>query len=683
MQRDHRFIAAALAVALTPAVTAAAASSPDVVPGIPVNPDREAYYGDLHLHTTYSFDAYILFGAKVDPENAYRFARGESVDYLGDQVKRSTPPLDFLAVTDHSENIGVFNTLEDPSSALSQSEIGKEVRAQGVKIFGKIAALQTGGKPLPGVDVKATTQSAWQREIETANRYYQPGKFTTFIAYEWTSMPDGQNLHRNVIFRGDKAPSPFTAIDSVKPEALWGFLESIRKQGYEALAIPHNSNASNGLMFDWVDSQGRPIDQAYAELRASNEPVAEISQNKGASETHPALSPNDEFANFEFYDHLLISADRKSKPEGSYVRDALGRGLEIAPRAGGVNPYKYGVVGASDFHNGLSDSAEGAYAGTVGAVDPTKALPDLDKYAERFKEMREGLEKTFGTSTPASKVSFNLYENGSGNLTGVWAEQNTRESLYAGLRRKETFATSGTRLKFRFFGGWDYGTDLLRRTQWVQEAYRGGVPMGGDLPPRPLARKAPRFALWAVKDPDGANLDRLQVVKVWLVNGKHVEKVYDVALSNGRKVDPRTGKAPAVGSTVDLQTARYTNTIGATELSALWQDPEFDPKVPAVYYLRVLEIPTPRWSTIVAVKRRLPLPEGVPATLQERGWSSPIWYTPTAQPSASIRPRSGDLPQTPDFFAINFHAPRGADPQPDVTGTNLHYSDRDVLADEH
>lgn len=627
--RTYRLIAAAVAAILTPVgvVTVAAAQGPDVVPGIAVNPEREAYYGDLHLHTSYSFDAYILFGAKVDPENAYRFGRGEAVNYLGDQVKRSTAPLDFLAVTDHSENIGVFNTLDDPNSPLSQSAIGKEVREQGLKIFGKIAALQTGGKPLPGVDVTATTQSAWQREIAAANRYYEPGKFTTFVAYEWTSMPDGQNLHRNVIFRGDKAPNPFTAIDSVKPEDLWSFLESIRKQGYEALAIPHNSNASNGLMFDWVDSKGRPIDQAYAELRAANEPLAEISQNKGASETHPALSPNDEFANFEFYDHLLISAESKSKPGGSYVRDALGRGLVIAPKAGGVNPYKYGIVGASDFHNGLSDSAESAFAGTFGATDPTKAPPDLSQYAERFKQMREGLQSSF-PGGQAPKVSFNLYENGSGNLTGIWAEQNTRESLYAGLRRKETFATSGTRLKFRFFGGWNFDRSLIKAKDWVKSAYTGGVPMGGDLPPQPPAGQAPRFAVWAVKDPDGANLDRLQVVKVWVEGGNHVEQIYDVALSNGRKLDPKTGKVPPVGNTVDLQTAKYTNTIGATELVAVWQDPHFDSKLPAVYYLRVLEIPTPRWSTIVSVKRGQPLPEGVPATIQERGWSSPIWFTP-------------------------------------------------------
>lgn len=629
--RIHTSVAATVAsiIALTAAGAAAAADS-----NLPSNPDRNAYFGDLHLHTSYSFDAYILFGAKVDPEGAYRFARGDTVSYLGADAHRSTPPLDFLAVTDHSENIGVFNTLEDPNSALSKSDIGKELQEKGLAIFGRIAAMQTSGKPLPGVDVSATTQSAWQREMDIANRYYKPGTFTTFIAYEWTSMPDGQNLHRNVIFRGDRAPNPFTAIHSVKPEDLWNFLHVIRKQGYEALAIPHNSNASNGLMFDWVDSKGRPIDQAYAELRAANEPLAEISQNKGASETVPALSPNDEFASFEFYDHLLISPGAKSKPGGSYVRDALGRGLVIAGRDGGVNPYKYGIVGASDFHNGLSDSAENAFVSTYGAVDPTKKLPDLDNYAERFVTMRKNLGQAFNTQANAknSDIQYSLYENGSGNLTGVWAEQNTRESIYDALRRKETFATSGTRLRFRFFGGWDLPADIAgniaKYPSWVPAAYKAGVPMGGDLPAKPANARAPWFAIWAVKDPDGANLDRLQVVKVWVEDGRHTEKVFDVALSNGRKADPKTGKTKPVGDTVNLRKATYTNTIGATSLATAWQDPEFDATRPAAYYLRVIEIPTPRWSTILAVKRGKPLEPSVPATVQERGWSSPIWYTP-------------------------------------------------------
>jgi outer membrane receptor protein involved in Fe transport len=354
--------------------------------------ERQAFYGDLHLHTSYSFDAYVLFGAKVDPDAAYRFARGESVDFLGGGAKRNEP-LDFLAVTDHSENIGVFNSLDDPNSDLSKSEAGKAFKANPVKTFfdaianGKFAS----GKLLEGVgNAKQLSQSAWQREIEAANRNYRPGTFTTFIAYEWTSMPDGQNLHRNVIFRGDKAPNPFTSVASPKPEDLWSWLDKIRKDGYEALAIPHNSNASNGLMFDWNDSNGRPIDQAYAEQRAADEPLVEIAQNKGASETHPILSPNDEFSNYEFYDHLLIS-QKKSKPEGSYVRDALGRGLEIAQRAGGVNPYKFGIIGASDFHNGLSASSEDAFVGTFGGIDPTRPLPSTTEFFKAFAEARQSV----------------------------------------------------------------------------------------------------------------------------------------------------------------------------------------------------------------------------------------------------------------------------------------------------
>jgi hypothetical protein len=297
------------------------------------------------------------------------------------------------------------------------------------------------------------------------------------------------------------------------------------------------------------------------------------------------------------------------------VRDALGRGLEIAQRTGGVNPYKYGIIGASDFHNGLSASSEDAFVGTFGGIDPTRPLPNT---ADFFKDWADARKS----------VSANLYENGGGNLTGVWAEHNTREAIYDAFRRKETFATSGTRLKVRFFGGWDFPAAKFSDANWVHDAYAAGAPMGGDLPTKPEKAAAPRFIAWGVKDPNGANLDRLQVVKIWLQDGKHVERIYELALSNGRKIDPRTGKAPAVGNTVDLKGATYRNTIGATELSAVWQDPQFDPRVPAAYYLRLLEIPTPRWSTIVSVKRGEALPPDVPATIQERAWSSPIWYVP-------------------------------------------------------
>jgi hypothetical protein len=590
---------------------------------VPRNALREAYYGDLHLHTAYSFDAYVMLSTTTTPDQAYKFARGEAIPFLGHQVQRREP-LDFLAVTDHSENIGVFNELDNPDSAFARSDVGQKVgKRRGFAVFRETAKYIVGSQGLPGYDPKPVTASTWQKEIDAANSNYVPGKFTTLIAYEWTSMPEGKyNLHRNVFFRGNTAPLPFTSLDSNKPEDLWTYLEGNRRNGVEALSISHNANASGGLMYDWKDSAGRPIDEAYAQRRALNEPLTEISQNKGSSETHPLLSPNDEFSNFEIFDKLLLGT-QYSDVHGSYVRDALGRGLLIG-KAVGTNPYKFGIVGASDFHDGLSTSAENAYAGGLGGIDPRTDFPN----AEAAKKVLAQRDPKAPPSPGEEEGSLSALDFGSGNLTGVWAEANTREDIYDSLRRKETFATSGPKLKFRFFGGWDYAANLLRSGDWLEHAYAQGVPMGGDLPARPAPAKAPRFAIWAVKDPNGANLDRAQVVKVWLEGGQYQEKIYDVALSNGRRPDRRTGRAPAVGNSVDLKTASYTNSIGATELSAVWQDPEFRAERPAVYYLRVLEIPTPRWSTIVAVRNGLPIPADKPASLQERGWSSPIWYTP-------------------------------------------------------
>jgi len=577
------------------------------------NVERHVYFGDLHLHTLLSFDAYVMMGTKTDPDTAYRYARGEAVAYRGQRVQRPWP-LDFLAVTDHSESIGVFATMEDPDSPLSRSELGQKALHGGRAAFFDILRQINSGQPLPGVDAPAIARSAWQREIDAANANYRPGSFTTFIAYEWSSMAeDKYNLHRNVIFRGNSAPFPFTSADSRRPEDLWNYLEKNRAQGIEALAIPHNSDASGGLMYDWNDSDGKPIDQRYAELRARNEPLSEIGQSKGNSETVPALSPDDAFANFEVFQHLLVSRGQQ-RPDGSYLRQAWGRGLVIGARVG-VNPYRFGVVGASDFHTGLSDSRESEYGGDMG----NEAAPLT------AEEARKRL--TRATST-LGDMGYSPLDNGSANVTGVWAERNTRESLYDALRRKETYATSGTRIQLRFFAGWGYGAGLLQSPGWVRRAYARGVPMGGDLPARPRAARAPQFLVSAVKDPAAANLDRVQIVKLWLERGAYRERVYDVALSGGRRVNRATGQAPPVGDTVDLRTATYRNTIGATALQAQWTDPDFRPDVPAVYYARALEIPTPRWSTVLAVRSGLPVPADAPATLQERAWSSPIWYRP-------------------------------------------------------
>ena len=621
--------AAALGAVLS---TPAWGETPAQSAAVAVNPLRTAYFGDLHLHTTYSLDAWIFFATRVVPDDAYRFAKGETVQYLGQPVQRRQP-LDFLAVTDHAENIGVMNELDDPNSAISHSDLGKSF-AQALAPYtqpdgsrNRLSQLHTGlpemvwkfleagfaGRSRIPEALQGSSAPAWQREIEAANRNYQPGRFTTFIAYEWSSTPNGRNLHRNVIFRGDKAPSPFTALDSQKPEDLWAWLEQIRKEGYEALAIPHNPNFSSGLMYDWVDSEGRPIDEAYAEHRALNEPLNEIGQVKGVSETYPLLSPEDELANFE----ILADPRVKGSQAGSYLRDALGRGL-VLQRLVGANPYKFGFVGASDLHSGLSVSAQADYGGSQGVVNLGGGQPTAQEVATLVGAGNSDLQFDLKTS--------------SGKLTGVWAESNTRESIYEALRRRETFATSGTELKFRFFGGWELDTRLLHHKDWVAAAYAHGVPMGSDLPAKPASAKAPRFAVWAVKDPNSGNLDRLQVIKVWEAGGQQHENVFDVAWAGQRKSDPKTGKLPPVGDTVDLEAGTYTNTIGAAELQAVWQDPHFDPRQSAAYYLRALEIPTPRWSTLLAIHHHLPLPKDVPATEQQRGWSSPIWYSSPGQP---------------------------------------------------
>jgi hypothetical protein len=584
-----------------------------------VSPHREAYFGDLHLHTSYSMDAYLMGTTRVDPNEAYRFAKGEVVEYLGQSIRRREP-LDFLAVTDHAELLGLLNTLDDPNSALSRSELGKAIRERSPKAMEMLGfdnsstSTPRSAEPLPGTDASAIARSAWQRTIDAANRNNRPGEFTAFIGYEWGGEPNNANLHRNVIFKGASAPPPFTAVDSIRPEDLWAWLEKIRQRGYEALAIPHNANASNALMFDWVDSGGAAIDRSYAELRRTNEPLLEIAQTKGASETHPLLSANDEFADYEILDFLAGAHGRESPPQGSYFRNALGRGLVVRGRVG-INPFQYGVVGGSDLHTGLTVSSQSDYHGSISRGSLGAGKPSKPEAAALL-----------GTRLEASAPPPFSLRTSSGNLTGVWAERNTRESIYAAFRRRETFATSGTRLRFRFFGSWSFGKQLLNEKDWVAAAYANGVPMGGELPVSRGTPKAPRFAIWAAKDPNSGNLDRVQVIKVWEESGAQKEKVFDAVCAGARVPDPKTGRLPAIGNTVDLKTGQFTDDVGAAELMTVWEDPEFDATRSAAYYLRVLEIPTPRWSTLLAIDNSLPLSKQVPATLQQRGWSSPIWY---------------------------------------------------------
>jgi hypothetical protein len=413
-------------------------------------------------------------------------------------------------------------------------------------------------------------------------------------------------MHRNVFFRDDTGPEvPYSSIDSVDPEDLWTYLEIQRNMGHETFAIPHNGNVSNGLMYAPTNYRGDPIDERYAKRRALNEPATEIIQTKGSSDTHPSLSPNDEFADFEQFPNL-IGSSTPSKVKYGYIRQALTDGLVHEDKLG-TNPFKFGIVAGADVHSGYSGNEEFNWHGAHGKADDTpKARLD---------------PKPNASGESASIV-------GSAGATAVWAEQNTRAAIFDAMRRKETYGTSGPLIRLRFFGGWDYADALVSDPKFVEKAYAGGVPMGGDLASKPKLANAPTFAIWALKDPESGNLDRVQVIKGWVERGKPRERIYDVALSDGRKVDPKSGKVSPVGNTVDITKATYTNDIGDTQFAVVWQDPDFDASQRAVYYVRVLEIPTPRWTTYDAVKLGVDPPKSVPATIQERAWSSPIWYTP-------------------------------------------------------
>jgi hypothetical protein len=446
----------------------------------------------------------------------------------------------------------------------------------------------------------------WQGVIDAAQRHYRPGQFTTFVAFEWSPMPDGAHLHRNVIFRGPEYPQrPFSALDSQRPEDLWDYAELLRARDIDSVLIPHNPNMSQGLMFAGEDSRGDPITREYAERRIANERLVEIAQNKGTSETRPEFGAPDEFAAFELID---LATERGADPAGGHVRQALARGLEIEA-ATGANPFRFGFIGSTDSHSGLATTEEDNFAGALGRSDdmsdPQMVLAQVNPVA----------------GAPAAIFS-------AGALTGLWAEENTRESLFAAMQRREAFATSGTRIHVRLFAGRDFPADLLQRPDWVQRAYASGYPMGADMPGDSTPLRPMQLAVQAVKDPGGASLDRIQIIKVWLEDGRVREVIHDVAWSGARVPDPQTGILPALGSTVDTTTATYSNSIGAVELATLWTDPDFDATQAAVYYARVLEIPTPRWSTHLAVQHGLPLPDSVPASIQERAWTSPVYYTP-------------------------------------------------------
>ena len=597
-----------------PAVTAAAPAAPPA-PAValpPPNPENNAYFGDVHVHTGWSFDA-LTNGSKTTPMDAYAWAQGKPITGSGGPDMKITVPLDFYMVADHAEYMGVFNQMSNPDSPISKTEIAKGVNSPDANVrlqtFAAFLRDMSDGKKDPQLSDPALARTVWAEIIKAAEANYVPGRFTTFAGFEWTSNPQKRNLHRVIVFRDTKhlPDMVLSALDSDDPEVLWKWMEDQRAKGSTLFAVPHNANASDGLMFDTVKRDGKPIDAAYNKTRNANEPLYEITQIKGTSETHPDLSPKDEFAGFEQWDYTL-SADfeRPKRRKGSFVRQALLDGMSQAA-AGAGNPFQYGFIGDTDTHNAAASHEEYNFTGKFA-------------FENNAKERLAGLP-----GAPAGQVQ-QIQEFSSGGLAGVWAPQNTREAIWDAMHRRETFGTSGPMMKLRFFGSFDFAAGDVNKPDFVRFAYEKGVPMGGDL--KKGAGKAPTFLVAAVKDPKSGNLDRVQVVKGWIdAAGKQHEKIYDVAWSGDRKIGAN-GKLPPVGNSVDVKTATYTNDIGAPQLATGWTDPDFRPGERAFYYARVLEIPTPRWNTYDAARLNMPALTKVPATVQERAWSSPIWYTP-------------------------------------------------------
>ena len=609
----------AVAAALSFAVQASAQEASQAAPE-----DRKAFFGEQHIHTSWSVDAWLFGNHTTGPDDALSYARGATIKHpLGYDITIDKP-LDWMGVTDHSEYVGITKQANTPGSSVSKMPQAKPLiladpndPADVEKVFNYLVSLVS-KPPIKAFMTPEVAGSVWKDNIDIANQHNKPGEFTAFCAYEFTSQYDMRNLHRNVYFRDcAKVPEqPYSALFSWHPEDLWKWMDEQRAAGNELLAISHNANLSDGWMYPTdVDSLGRPIDEAYAESRMRNERLIEIKQIKGQSETHPLLSPNDEFANYEIASFLIGQPEdsgRVAAIVGSYARQALKDGLTMQD-ARGYNPFKFGFVGGSDSHNtGAPYRTNNAYAGH-GIND---GLVQRRLSGHLFTGMDVRTESTAG-------------------LSGVWADENTRESLWDAMHRRETFGTSGVWIQVRLFGGWDYSDDLTNDADWVALAYAGGTPMGGDLPAAPSGATAPTFVVWAAKDPDFGSLDRIQIVKGWTKDGQSFEKVYDVVWSGDREPEPNTGQVPPLPSTVDLTTATYTNEHGATELIKVWTDPDFDSDLHAFYYARVLEIPTPRWTTVQAVRLGVDIPDVVPATVQERAWSSPIWYAPATDRTAA------------------------------------------------
>ena len=604
------------------------------------NPQRNAYFGDLHVHTEYSFDAYS-FGTTATPYDAYRYARGQTIMHpSGFEIQLRTP-LDFYAVTDHAMFLGLVKEAADTSTEFSEYPVAEPMHNLNapdnmgvfsfplrVGQFGEFIKATLEGIQDGSIDeTMATdiTRRAWLDTIEAAEQFNEPGKFTTFVAYEYTAnSEDRGNLHRNVIFRGsDKLPAvPFSKLNSRNPEGLWDWMDKMRAQGIESLAIPHNSNGSNGQMFKLEDWAGNPLDENYTQQRIRNEPLVEVTQIKGTSDTHPLLSPNDEWADFEIYD-LRVGTTLPSQPDGSYVRQALQNGLALKKR-GVTNPFQFGLVAGSDSHVAANTDDESTYFSKAGIFDGKPegrgSVPVSLMYGTVIRIMSPGNLK---------EVDGRDYLDGSGfetwsasGVAGVWAEENSREAIYDAFRRKETFATTGPRIKVRFFAATTFDESIIQDGQMISSAYAQGVPMGGELV---TDGATPSFIVLASADPHGTRLQRMQVIKGYVRESEAVEEIYDVACSDGLTPSADTHRCPENGAMVNLADCSITEDTGDAQMLTLWKDPDYDPHVEAFYYVRVLENPTCRWSTWDAIREGVEPRPDLKKTIQERAWSSPIW----------------------------------------------------------
>ena len=577
---------------------------------VQVNPLKEAYFGETHLHTSASMDAYIG-GNRVSTEEAYRFARGEEVMINGSPMKLKRP-LDFAAISDHAEYLGETYTLMNPGTPGYDDPIATQMREvdnleDGLALFVKyvVTPNRTGSKPHPdfwqGVE---SVKSQWRKNFEATEKFNDPGKFTTIHAYEWSSAPKAGNLHRNVLFRDTVVPEvPFSAVEGRDPQQLWEWMKEQKAKGSKLFAIPHNSNGSKGLMFPDKDLSGNPVDADYIRTRNEMEPLIEMMQIKGNSEVYPKFWPNDEFANFETAESIQNYSDRTFE-ERNFVRYGLKRGLKYQEDFT-MNPFKYGFAGGTDNHNGApSNVEEDNYSvGSHGLADQTAEA--------RVNNAIDG----WATA----------YDINPGALTGVWADSNTRGAIWDAMKNKETFTTSGPRIKVRMFAGYGLADRYDSYQGMVEAGLANATPMGGDLPVG--SGDAPKIMVWAQKDPIGPNLERIQIIKGWVENGKMMEKIYNVALSDNRSVQA-DGSVEPLDAPVNMETGAFTTDKGAPELTAVWEDPNFNPAQQAFYYTRVIQLPTARWTLWDEIREGVTFPESVARTLQERAWGSPVWYTP-------------------------------------------------------